>query len=67
MQGDGRTYSYVAALSSNLGLDEFCWPDVMNLAKLIPRICHNINRFKVLSVHLLEYCSDGVDCLFFVV
>ena len=41
-QGDGRTYSYVAALSS--GVTDFSWEDVMKVAKLIPRICHNINR-----------------------
>lgn len=42
VQGDDRTYSYVAALSS--GVTDFSWEDVMKLAKLIPRICHSINR-----------------------
>lgn len=42
VQGDGRTYSYVVALSSeNYPPD---WKDMQYLAKLIPRVCHNINR-----------------------
>ena len=41
VQGDSRTYSYVAALSS----DEVApWSQLMKLAKLIPRICHGVNR-----------------------
>lgn len=40
-QGDGRSYNYVAALSSD---DEIPWEEIMTLAKLIPRVCHNINR-----------------------
>ncbi|CAH1773036.1 unnamed protein product [Owenia fusiformis] len=41
VQGDCRTYSYVVALSSD---SEPCWKDLLSLAKIIPRICHNINR-----------------------
>ncbi|BFZ22924.1 hypothetical protein BsWGS_25964 [Bradybaena similaris] len=41
VQGDCRTYSYVAALSSE---DEPVWEDLMIIAKIIPRICHSINR-----------------------
>uniref|UniRef100_A0A2C9JSK1 GMP synthase (glutamine-hydrolyzing) n=1 Tax=Biomphalaria glabrata TaxID=6526 RepID=A0A2C9JSK1_BIOGL len=41
VQGDCRTYSYVAALSSE---DEPNWEELMLLAKIIPRICHSINR-----------------------
>ena len=41
LQGDARTYSYVAALSSD---DENpCWDSLMQLAKIIPKICP-INR-----------------------
>ncbi|XP_063965146.1 GMP synthase [glutamine-hydrolyzing]-like isoform X2 [Lytechinus pictus] len=41
VQGDGRTYSYVAGLSS----DEFPdWEAIMQLSKLIPKICHSVNR-----------------------
>ncbi|XP_076358585.1 GMP synthase burgundy isoform X2 [Tachypleus tridentatus] len=42
VQGDKRTYSYVVGLSSNENIKD--WEDLMVLAKLIPRICHNINR-----------------------
>ena len=41
-QGDARTYNYVAALSSDEKQD---WEEMMTLAKLIPRICHNVNRW----------------------
>ncbi|XP_005109065.1 GMP synthase [glutamine-hydrolyzing] [Aplysia californica] len=41
VQGDCRTYSYVAALSSE---EDPNWEDMMLLAKIIPRVCHNINR-----------------------
>jgi GMP synthase (glutamine-hydrolysing) len=42
VQGDCRSYNYVAALSSSD--EELPWPDIMTIAKLIPKICHNINR-----------------------
>ncbi|XP_067658415.1 GMP synthase [glutamine-hydrolyzing]-like [Haliotis asinina] len=41
VQGDSRTYSYVAAISSDTQPE---WADLMSLAKMIPRICHSINR-----------------------
>ena len=41
-KGDCRTYSYVVALSSDEKVD---YEDLMTLAKLIPRICHNVNRY----------------------
>lgn len=41
LQGDCRTYSYVVGISSD---SEPNWENLMILAKLIPRICHNINR-----------------------
>lgn len=41
VQGDCRTYSYVAGISSD---DEPEWTDLALLAKIIPRVCHNINR-----------------------
>ncbi|XP_061162674.1 GMP synthase [glutamine-hydrolyzing]-like [Saccostrea echinata] len=41
VQGDSRTYSYVVGISSD---SEPNWQNLMVLAKLIPRICHNINR-----------------------
>ncbi|KAL1473080.1 hypothetical protein MTO96_022566 [Rhipicephalus appendiculatus] len=42
VQGDRRTYSYVVGLSSTEEPSD--WEDMMRLAKLIPKICHNINR-----------------------
>jgi len=39
VQGDTRTYSYVAALSGKRD-----WETLFSLAKLIPQLCHNINR-----------------------
>ncbi|XP_060565730.1 GMP synthase [glutamine-hydrolyzing]-like [Ruditapes philippinarum] len=44
VQGDCRTYSYVAGLSSKTKPADVDWNKIMTLAKLIPRICHNINR-----------------------
>ncbi|EDO34799.1 predicted protein [Nematostella vectensis] len=41
VQGDGRSYSYVVALSSN---DKPDWESLMYLARVIPKVCHNINR-----------------------
>ncbi|CAG9799078.1 unnamed protein product [Chironomus riparius] len=41
VQGDKRTYSYVVGLSSDTQPN---WQDMIFLAKLIPRILHNINR-----------------------
>ena len=34
----------MAALSSD---DEIPWEEIMTLAKLIPRVCHNINRYTI--------------------
>lgn len=41
VQGDRRSYSYVLGLSSEVDPN---WNDLIFLAKLIPRILHNINR-----------------------
>ncbi|XP_074597987.1 GMP synthase burgundy [Brevipalpus obovatus] len=42
VQGDCRSYSHVVGLSSAEIPTE--WEDLINLAKIIPRICHNVNR-----------------------
>lgn len=42
VQGDQRSYSYVVGLSSNEEPTE--WEDLMSLAKIIPKVCHNVNR-----------------------
>eukprot|EP00123_Amoebidium_parasiticum_P013864 comp22194_c2_seq1/m.32619 comp22194_c2_seq1/g.32619 ORF comp22194_c2_seq1/g.32619 comp22194_c2_seq1/m.32619 type:complete len:673 (-) comp22194_c2_seq1:522-2540(-) len=46
VQGDGRTYSYVCALSLLDGSSptETQWEGLFLYAKVIPRLCHNINR-----------------------
>lgn len=42
MQGDCRTYSYCVALSSDQTVVN--WNDLLAYARIIPRICHNVNR-----------------------
>lgn len=42
LQGDKRTYSYVVGVSCDR--KEPIWEDLMFLARLIPRVCHNVNR-----------------------
>ncbi|KAJ8668804.1 hypothetical protein QAD02_000063 [Eretmocerus hayati] len=45
VQGDKRSYSYVAGLSTDDNISESDeWQDLLFLAKIIPRICHNVNR-----------------------
>nr|CAH7727087.1 unnamed protein product [Callosobruchus chinensis] len=41
VQGDRRSYSYATSISSEYEPD---WDDLMFLARLIPRICRNVNR-----------------------
>lgn len=41
LTGDKRSYNYAVGLSSK---DQPNWQDMMFLAKLIPRILHNVNR-----------------------
>lgn len=48
-QGDCRSYSYVCGISSK---DEPDWESLIFLARLIPRMCHNINR----------YVLQGISC-----
>ncbi|KPJ02334.1 GMP synthase [glutamine-hydrolyzing] [Papilio xuthus] len=40
--GDARTYSYVVALSTERYPPD--WQDMQYLARIIPRVCHNVNR-----------------------
>ncbi|KAK4018056.1 hypothetical protein OUZ56_000125 [Daphnia magna] len=42
VQGDYRTYSYCVALSSDKTQPN--WNDLATYARLIPRVCHNVNR-----------------------
>jgi len=41
VQGDQRTYSYAVGISS---VSDPEWDDLAYFARLIPRVCHNINR-----------------------
>eukprot|EP00401_Gymnodinium_catenatum_P062480 CAMPEP_0117559516 /NCGR_PEP_ID=MMETSP0784-20121206/53403_1 /TAXON_ID=39447 /ORGANISM="" /LENGTH=684 /DNA_ID=CAMNT_0005356901 /DNA_START=56 /DNA_END=2110 /DNA_ORIENTATION=+ len=41
VQGDGRTYSYPCVLSSAAPPN---WPLLIEFARLIPKVCHNVNR-----------------------
>lgn len=41
-QGDCRSYSYVCGVTSK---ESPHWESLMFLARLIPRMCHNINRY----------------------
>ena len=41
VQGDSRSYSYAVGIISVSDPD---WEDLLYLAKIIPRVCHNINR-----------------------
>lgn len=57
VQGDARTYSYVVALSTDRAAPN--WTDMMFLAKLIPRILHNINRVcYVFGPHVVHQVTD---------
>ncbi|XP_050425239.1 GMP synthase [glutamine-hydrolyzing] isoform X2 [Adelges cooleyi] len=42
VQGDKRTYSYVVAISCTES--DPVWEDLSYLARIIPRVCHNVNR-----------------------
>ena len=44
VQGDARSYSHVVCLSSEEEPRGKDWLEVSRLAKLIPKICHNVNR-----------------------
>ncbi|VVC24972.1 Hypothetical protein CINCED_3A007468 [Cinara cedri] len=42
VQGDKRSYSYVVGISCTN--PEPIWEDLSYLARIIPRVCHNVNR-----------------------
>ncbi|EGC35716.1 hypothetical protein DICPUDRAFT_91981 [Dictyostelium purpureum] len=48
VQGDGRTYSYLLGLyctaPEHQKISNVPWTTIFNLARLIPKVCHNINR-----------------------
>jgi len=56
VQGDARSYSYAVAIScakEQLGSQE--WTDMLYFAKLIPRVCHNINRVTYVFGGVVEH------------
>jgi len=56
VQGDARSYSYAVAISCSkeqLGAQE--WTDMLYFAKLIPRVCHNINRVTYVFGGVVEH------------
>ncbi|XP_064612030.1 GMP synthase [glutamine-hydrolyzing]-like isoform X2 [Liolophura sinensis] len=61
VQGDCRTYSYVAALSRDSPPN---WDNLIHLAKLIPRICHNINRVVYVFGGQVKYPVEDVTPTF---
>lgn len=42
VQGDGRTYSYAVVVTSEV--KKVPWDALLQFAKLVPRICHKVNR-----------------------
>ena len=53
VQGDGRSYSYLAALTL-AGSPSDCWPELLELAKVIPGKVHQINRVVFLMGEALD-------------
>ncbi|CAB4055823.1 guaA [Lepeophtheirus salmonis] len=51
IQGDCRTYSYAVGISSEKSPD---WHDLMYFARIIPRVCHNINRVVYIFGSIVE-------------
>ena len=61
VQGDGRTYSYAVGISCTKepsGSNE--WNDLMYFARLIPRVCHNINRVTYIFGGVVEHPVSDV-------
>lgn len=44
VQGDGRTYSYLAGLNTGQAVTELDWPALLALAGEIPKQIHQVNR-----------------------
>lgn len=42
MQGDGRTYSFAVAVTC--AAEKPPWAALLDFAKLVPRLCHKVNR-----------------------
>lgn len=61
VQGDCRTYSYVAGLSSDHKPD---WNNLITLAKIIPRICHNVNRIVYIFGGSIKFPVEDITSTF---
>ncbi|KAH8392537.1 hypothetical protein KR215_010536 [Drosophila sulfurigaster] len=58
VQGDKRTYSYVVGLSTTT--QEPNWSDLLFLAKIIPRILHNVNRVCYIFGEPVQYLVTDI-------
>ncbi|VIO94121.1 Uncharacterized protein BM_BM7719 [Brugia malayi] len=58
VQGDGRSYAYAAALSTNER--PIPWELLERLAHIIPRLLHNINRVVYVFGNAVEYPVNDV-------
>ena len=61
VQGDQRSYSYAVGIScakEPLGASE--WNDLMYFAKLIPRVCQNINRVTYIFGGAVEHQVNDI-------
>lgn len=58
VQGDKRSYSYVVGLSSSS--QEPNWSDLLFLAKIIPRILHNVNRVCYIFGEPVQYLLTDI-------
>lgn len=58
VQGDKRSYSYVVGLSSSS--QEPNWSDLLFLAKIIPRILHNVNRVCYIFGEPVQYLVTDI-------
>ncbi|BFF94493.1 GMP synthase [Drosophila madeirensis] len=57
VQGDKRSYSYVVGLSTS---QEPNWMDLLFLAKIIPRILHNVNRVCYIFGEPVQYLVTDI-------
>ena len=67
VQGDSRSYSYVVALSEEQSEEQLDFEsekrkfeNLIRLAKLIPRICHNVNRICYVFGGIVQYPVQDV-------
>uniref|UniRef100_A0A0M3I475 GMP_synt_C domain-containing protein n=1 Tax=Ascaris lumbricoides TaxID=6252 RepID=A0A0M3I475_ASCLU len=62
VQGDCRSYSYVAALSTSER--PIPWTTLERLARIIPRLLHNINRVVYVFGEAVEYPVSDITCTY---